>query len=82
LGEALGLVSQLTSKELVTVLHHEVSNARVTQQHADPRLGVPSALLDDGVGEAHRFERRELVVAGGDFFGGDARSVRHSRHRP
>ena len=70
LGETLGLVGELTGEELVAVLHHEVSNARVTQQHADPRLGVPSALLDDGVGEAHRVERRELVVAGGDFLGG------------
>ena len=27
-------------------------------------------------------DRGALVVARGDFFGGDARSVRHSRHRP
>ena len=63
------------------VLHHQRVDAGVTQQHTDPRLGVPGALFDGGVGEPHRFEGGELVVAGGDFFGGHTRCISHGCHR-
>ena len=72
LGEALGLVGKLAREELVAVFGDERLNPGITKEDADPRLGVPCAFFDRGVGEPHRFERGELLVAGGDFFGGHA----------
>ena len=72
LSEALGLIGKLPREELVAVFGDERLNPGITKEDADPRLGVAGALLDGGVGEPHRFEGGELVVAGGDFFGGYA----------
>ena len=72
LGEALGLVGELAGEELVAVFGDEGLNPGIAEEDADPRLGVASAFFDGGIGEPHRFERGELVVAGGDFFGGYA----------
>ena len=80
LGEALGLVGKLPREELVAVFGDERLNPGIAEEHTNSRLSVPCAFFDGGVGEPHRFERGELVVAGGDFFGGYARSVRHSHH--